>query len=60
MNDLEIAAHFQISERTVRYWRKNAIAEIKRWYQVNHTKLDYPSQQDWQEPSHGGGNAMHA
>ncbi len=47
MNDLEIALHFQISERTVRYWRKHAIAEIKRWYQRNHIKLDYPSRYKW-------------
>lgn len=46
MNDLEIASHFQISERTVRYWRKHAIAEIKRWYKDNHIELDYPSRQD--------------
>lgn len=46
MKDLEIASHFQISERTVRYWRKHAISEIKRWYQDNHIKLDYPSRQD--------------
>lgn len=43
MNDLQIAKHFQISERTVRYWRKNAIEEIKMWYQVNQIKLNYPA-----------------
>ena len=46
MNDLQIAAHFHISERTVRYWRKSAVAKVKKWYQINHIKLDYPSQQD--------------
>jgi RNA polymerase sigma factor (sigma-70 family) len=45
-NDLEIAAHFHISERTVRYWRKHAVTEIKRWYQANHIKLDYPYRQE--------------
>jgi RNA polymerase sigma factor (sigma-70 family) len=46
MNDSEIASHFGIAERTVRYWRKSAIEEIKSWYLVNHVKLDYPSSQD--------------
>lgn len=43
MNDLEIASHFQIGERTVRYWRKSAISKIQRWYLGNKVKLDYPS-----------------
>jgi DNA-directed RNA polymerase specialized sigma24 family protein len=46
MSDIEIASHFHISERTVRYWRRSAIGKIKRWYQENHIKLDYPSPQD--------------
>lgn len=46
MSDVEIASHFHISERTVRYWRRSAIGKIKRWYLGNHIKLDYPSPQD--------------
>jgi len=28
MKDIAIAAHFRVSERTVRYWRRSAIAKI--------------------------------
>ncbi len=46
LNDSQIASHFHISERTVRNWRKSAIARVQKWYQDNHVVLDYPSRQD--------------
>ena len=33
--DTKIAKHFGVTTRTIRSWRRRAISEIQRWYEVN-------------------------
>ena len=43
MKDAKIAGHFEVTTRTIRSWRSNAIAEIQRWYQKKEVELDNTS-----------------
>jgi len=41
--DMKIAKRFEVTTRTIRNWRAQAISEIQRWYEDNQIRNSYHS-----------------